>query len=290
MKRSIFLPILIALGCNPRLERPSSRIAEPRVLAVVLEPPEASAGQVVVARVLAVDQTGRLSSDTAAWSVCSARPDIADYNSVAESCARASGDQLEVIGSGASVDVRMPSTACALFGSEPPPAQGGTAPLRPVDPDETGGYFLPIRVDVAGVLAFGGARLSCALPLAPSEIARAYRDGYVANKNPRLLPLEVPKVVRRGERVVVKARYEDGSREPYLYYDVRTTRLAQRVESLEARFFSTFGTFSAETAPGDDVLTSDLVVTDHLGKTVVWVVVRDERGGAAFVEAEVFIE
>ena len=288
-RRIVWLGLSV-LGCQPDFDRPASRVDQLRVLAVVLDPPEAMPAGRVRAEVLVVGPAGRVIEPTPRWSLCVRRPELAAFNSVADACSLPSEGGLAFLGLGEALEFPVPSTACASFGSEAPPADGEGRLIRPVDPDATGGYYQPIRIDVAGAVAFGGPRISCALPRASADVVRAFRARYVPNRNPVMLPLEVGAKTTRGERLRVVVRLAEGSRERYVVYDARDGTLGERTENLEARFFTTAGSFSSDAASGDGELASQLTVPDVSGRMTLWVVVRDERGGIAFQEANVEVE
>ena len=71
-------------------------------------------------------------------------------------------------GSGPSTVAKTPSKGCSLFG--PDVRHDG---FRPRDPDMTGGYYQPLRADLAGAdTAFELARIQCDLAGADADAAR----------------------------------------------------------------------------------------------------------------------
>jgi hypothetical protein len=275
------------LDCQTRFDRPASLVDQIRVLAIVLDPPETVPTGRVRAEVLVTGPNGRVTEPAPNWSLCVRGPELAAYNSVADACALPSEGALEYLGVGFALDLVVPSSACSSFGSETPPSGRDGRLIRPVDPDATGGYFQPVRIDVGAAVAFGGPRLSCALPRASADVVRTFRERYLPNRNPVMLPLELPPTAPRGSRLTVVVRVAEGSRERYVVYDPRTGTLADRTEVIDARFFTTAGSFSSDATSGDGELVDELTLPDAPERVSVWVVVRDERGGAAFREAVV---
>jgi hypothetical protein len=94
----------------------------------------------------------------------------------------------------------MPFEACTLFGPITPPVAKDQLPIRPRDPDITGGYYLPVRVSLwipeplrrpgmAGedtLVGFELERIACGLANAPPGITRDFNATYTSNQNPHL--------------------------------------------------------------------------------------------------------
>ncbi|MEI9949078.1 MAG: hypothetical protein WDO74_08865 [Pseudomonadota bacterium] len=96
------------------------------------------------------------SSASPIWNFCIAPKAPTVDNVVSPACLDAAS--LVAVGEGSTVTAPTPSAACTLFG--PNAAASG---LRPRDPDVTGGYFQPLRVDLAGAdPAFHLQRVLCA--------------------------------------------------------------------------------------------------------------------------------
>lgn len=195
--------LLTTNACIPEFDEDSSLVTEPRILAVRAEPAEGEEKQPVQLTALIAVPEGR-TGFTPQWAFCGAPKPLTELGPVAQSCIEEFGRAsplLTDLGSGVVVEATVPQKACRVFGPIPPDSTAGSS-SRPVDPDDTGGFYQPV---LAGVSArdqepsFGRVRLSCGLTgLAPDE-ALAYRRGYRKNENPAIERL----VARVGE-----ARFE----------------------------------------------------------------------------------
>jgi hypothetical protein len=291
MRRAFYLVVLpMTIQCQAHFERTASHVDVPRVLAIVAEPPEAAPGASVSMTALLAWPDRAPGTPEPEWTLCMRRPEVAAYNSVSDACLPPAGEGLRYAGRATTIDVTVPNEACAVFGSEPPPPQGSDPPSRPIDPDMTGGYYQPIRVSAGEALGFGAIRLSCALLHAPAEIARAFRERYVQNRNPVPLAFEVPSTLRRGARAHVRLSFAPESREHYVTYDLHTGALEDRTETLEAQFFATKGAFSSDVSTGELEAPNDFTAPSEPGPVHLWVVLRDDRGGGAYRSAVVDVE
>lgn len=265
MKKWLLLPLLLG-GCSDALDQRLDVIVEPRVLAVVAEPPEVEPGLPVTMSALIADPDG-VRMDPIRWSLCTAPKPPTEDNAVAAGCVAdqvVATDAMPVI----------PADACQTYG--PDVAQAG---FRPRDPDGTGGYYQPIRAEITGLqLAFGFARITCDLPAAPAEVAHAYQLDYVANHEPILT------ATIDGD--VVTASWNEP--ETYLYYDPASQTLITRRESMRVSWFTTSGSFDVDaTAVGeDDPRTSATQTLRGAAAATIFVVLRDSRGGIATAQLQ----
>lgn len=292
------LAALLGAGCVPEVGAPASRLVAPRVLAVRSEPAELAPGE--TAR-LTLHVAGPRSETppelTAAlgdarWALCAAPRPPVDNNFVSERCL--SDDAASLLDArGPRLEVEVPASACALFGPETPPAPPGQPPGRPRDPDATGGYYQPVRVQLPelGLTALAGLRIVCGLAAATPEVAAEYRQQYVRNRNPeaadlRLLrgdtPLD-PAAIPVGATVSVRLSPTADSAESFLLFDPLTQRLRTETESLRVSWYSGQGRFALSTTPADasGELGADWVAPDSPGSALLWAVLRDSRGGVA---------
>jgi hypothetical protein len=278
---------LVVVGCRPTLDDRVSLIAGPRVLAVASTPPEAAPGDDVALSALVVDEDGEMVSPRLAWGLCRAPRAATDNGALPDACV--DGDVAVIDGDGTNVDVVVPGDACAVFG---PDSTGGA---RPPDPDVTGGYDLPVRVDGADVVAaFGGVRLACRLGDADVDVARAFAERYVRNRAPAV-SVTMPTRVSPGAVVDVDVRWSAGDAEDFVVYDRATQTLVTERESIVASFFATAGTFEVERSgrDADDRTTSTtnrFTAPDRAGRVRVWVVARDSRGGVAWQAIDVDVD
>lgn len=293
MKRLV--PLVVAMAaCRPELEPGESLVSSPRLLAVRADPPETLPGARATYTALVASPDGTARDAAIAWSFCAAPKPVTNDNVVSDACLRASS--LVPAGAGAELVATTPEDACILFGPDTPP--GG---FRPRDPDVTGGYYQPLRADLAGAeAAFVLARVTCRLANASPEVTTAYARAYAPNANPKLEPLEatidgrtVPlSAIPAGARVSFRASWPASSAETYAYYDPRSQSLSTKREALRVSWFATAGSFDAEVT-GRDERDVGTYVDDGwsapAGASTVhlWIVLRDSRGGMDFAAYDV---
>ncbi|HEX7604423.1 MAG TPA: hypothetical protein VF316_22545 [Polyangiaceae bacterium] len=183
----VWLVGLVA-SCKPELEGRPSLVTGPRVLAVRGVPAEGEPRDPVTFDALVVDGAGTMATPPLSWSFCVARKPIAELGSVANACVTGESGALQLLGDGATVTSKLPQDACRNFGPEVPSPKKGEDPGRPIDPDSSGGYYQPLRVDLAGggdaLTTFASARLSCGVAGASSAESADFRARYHVNVNP----------------------------------------------------------------------------------------------------------
>ena len=278
---------LLALlpACDDTLDQRLAIVDEPRVLAIISEPAEAKPGDTASYRALVASPDGPIVTPPA-WAYCRAPKPPTEDNVVSTGCLDAG--QLLALGSGDTATGVLPLDGCLRYGPDVPP--GG---FRPRDPDPSGGYYQPVRLDVEALLAFGNTRITCNLPTAPTELARRYSLEYVANKNPALLPIDLARVPANSD-VMLVAEWPDDAVETFLYFDARTQLLVDRREAMRVSWFATGGSLPVDaSAVAEDETATRVQTTWHTpgpGHAVLWVVLRDSRGGIATQTIEVTIE
>jgi hypothetical protein len=295
MKTPVLLALVILAGCRPDLGSPPSLILEPRVIAVRLDPPEVTPGGKVTAEVFAVSPQGRLAVGDVKWDLCVAPKPPAENNVVSEACV--SGDGLQAAGAGPQVAVTVPLTACSLHGPDTPPTKAGEPPLRPRDPDVTGGYYQPLAVTLpAGERTFALERVGCNLPAVSLEVAQEFSKRYQPNTNPVLAsltldgaPLAGGAEVPAGRPVALQAAWTPASHELFPVFEVGTRQIVDHHEELVISWFITAGELTRERTghqENDDSTTVDNVWTapTQPGPVTLWTVLRDNRGGSAIAE------
>ena len=145
LKSSWPVPLsLLALACVPDLDSDESTITEPRVIAIQADPAEAAPNTQVRYRALYVDQNGLRNDGELDWFFCTAPKPLAELGPISRACLGGDPEQLHRIGDGLETSGTLPAQACSLFGPNPPPPVGDEPPGRPVDPDQTGGFQLPV--------------------------------------------------------------------------------------------------------------------------------------------------
>ena len=189
LTRSAACLIAAALGCAPELLDDTSRVRSPRVIAVRAEPAEPAPGEAVTLRALVVAPDGTVGEPPLRWSFCTARRALATPGPVHPACLAEADPALQSVGSGATASGTLPTDACRLFGPEPPDdRQGGGG--RPVDPDVTGGFYLPVQMVLSGAApAVFQARIGCRPGgLSQTESAELTRRAR-RNENPSIASL-----------------------------------------------------------------------------------------------------
>ncbi|MET0344211.1 MAG: hypothetical protein ABW252_24560 [Polyangiales bacterium] len=212
---AVTLCAALAVSCVPDLDSDASRVSAPRVLAIRAEPAEAAPNQAVQYSALVADQSGERRDASLTWFYCTAQKPLAELGPVSPKCLRVDSGQLSTIGQGPMVQGTLPREACALFGPNPPPPVEDQPPGRPVDPDETGGYKLPV---VLGANAGAGdsvvlydQRITCGLSGVPPQLSVEFATRYHRNQNPApselrvLEPSGATRVVALGQPLEVAA-------------------------------------------------------------------------------------
>jgi hypothetical protein len=286
--------VACAFSCVPNLSNDDSLIDSTRVLAVRADPAEAKPGAAVTFTALVAAPTGTIPSAPITWDFCTAPKPLTDDNIVSDACLDA--PSLVPAGSGESTVATTPSNGCSLFGPDTPP--GG---FRPVSPDGTGGYYQPLRAELAGTDAtFELARILCDLADAPSAAVIQFNESYHANLNPTLAPLTATiggataslDSVPAGSRVILTVSWPPASAETYAYFDPSSQAVVLRRESMQVAWYATAGSLDTEStgrAEGDlaTQTTDGWSAPRSAGTAHLWVVLRDSRGGVAFASYDV---
>jgi len=290
------VPALVELGaCRPDFDDDYWRVESLRVLAVKSEPAESRPGtQVAFTALLSVAGTG---GEVPAWSFCTSAKPLTENNSVAAACLASVA--LVPAGRGSSIEAETPSAGCSLFG--PIGAPGG---FRPRDPDISGGYYQPLRLDLSGVEpTFHLQRIFCDLADAASDTAAQFATSYAMNRNPRLNPLEASiagqpialAVIPSGARVDFAVSWSATDAESYLYYERSRQVLTSKREAMRVSWYASGGTLeteataSAENDP-ESTAANHWTAPDRPGTISLWVVLRDSRGGVDFGTYELTVQ
>jgi len=211
----------------------------------------------------------------------------------------------------------MPGGACKVFGPQPPEVMPGKPPLRPQDPDVTGGFYQPVRATLAAgdvtERAFALERLKCRLANAPSEVTAMFNAMIKRNENPTIARVTLDPngtpvalftpgetamppaaVVAPGAPVTLEVAWPESTPESYPVFSLVTQTLETHRESLSVSWFTTDGAFEHDrTGRGETELglTTDNVWTAPATPGVVhlWVLLRDVRGGVDFAETAVVV-
>jgi len=302
----------LVAGCKPDLGAPISLVAGAEILAIRGTPPEAVESAAVVYDALAVDLTGTVAAPAIGWAQCLEPNPPANGNDVSNACLTIPDDA----GPSPTFSANLPDNDCTLFGPQTPPPQKGQPPARPADADTTGGYYQPIRAvwnsgDAGDLISFTLERILCRLANAPVDAAAQYAAGYVPNSNPQLADLLLdpagaatplfasgqtaapsPGTVSAAQKVTLQADWSPASQETFLVWDVISLSLVMQTESLRLSWFATGGTFGHD-ATGRSATETETFTQNSwtapptAGPVHFWIVLRDNRGGLDFAEAEI---
>jgi hypothetical protein len=298
------LPTLL-IGCKPDFGQPPSLVSGARLLAIKGEPAEVHPGDPVVLTALSVTAMGTDQQPSYDWALCLIPKPLDENNVVAGGCL-SDGDGIMTLQSGTSSSAIVPLNACALFGPDPPPQMPGMPPLRPRDPDVSGGYYQPVRTRLSGLQGFGLERITCDLAQAGAAIAVQFAMQYKANTNPKIstvtadfsgqtvtaVPAGAMVSVPHGAQVDFNAAWTMDSVESYPVYDIVQQQLITHRESLRVSWFATDGSFVHDTTGRDETemetSTDNVWTAPSMVETVhVWAVLRDSRGGVDWTAFDV---
>jgi hypothetical protein len=302
-------PLLVATGCKPNLGDPPSVVAGPRILTVRGTPAEAAPNDPVVYDVLAVDVTGQITPPPVSWATCNKPKPPAEANAVSSECL---GMIPEETPPQPTYMAMMPAKACKQFGPQPPDVERGQPPVRPRDPDVTGGFYQPVRAVLqvdsqvdSDPIAFALERIKCGLSNAPNDITGTFNMTYKANVNPKIAavsldpdgdpaPLFPPQQlawVGAGGATTFEVSWTPETPESYPVYDPGTQMIDTHREALSVSWYATAGAFDHDrTGRGESE--PELATQNRWAPPAVagpaplvvhfWVVLRDSRGGVDF--------
>ena len=307
LSKSMFIaaaPLVLAAACKPNLGDPPSVVNSARLLAVRGVPAEAAQGESVTYDVLAADTDGRIAIPPVTWATCHEPKPPAEANAVSAACLTIPDETPQPQ---PTFTADMPAKACKQFGPQPPEVEAGKPPIRPRDPDVTGGFYQPVRAILqGGTIAFALERIKCPLANAPVDITGMFNMTYKANVNPTLKSVtldpdgtpqdlfvkdqpQVPHSVSSGAAVTLATTWTDDTPESYPVFNTTTQQLDTHREALSVSWYATGGTFDHDrTGRGEaetEVTTTNVwTAPEVVEKTTVhlFVVLRDSRGGVDF--------
>jgi hypothetical protein len=296
MKTVALCCVSVLSACAPRFGDEPWRVTEPRVLAVKSEPAEIEPGGSVELTAFVATAPDLDEPATLSWSFCTAPKPVAENNVVASACLGESASL--AIGRGVSVGAQVPFNGCALFGPDTPP--GG---FRPRDPDVTGGYYQPVRVESShAAVVFHLERIRCNLGQASFDVAAQFSRSYVPNQNPRLLPIEARvngsavalDRIPSGSDVELEVGWLAEDAETYADFELATQSVITKREGMRVAWFASAGRLDVESTgrAGDDSVTTTTNRWQAPGEasmSKLWVVLRDSRGGVDFATYELSV-
>jgi hypothetical protein len=290
MRRPDLLAFLLLVGCAPEMGNPASLVTQERIIGVRGDPAEAAPGDLVRYSSLVVSPSGTVEAQDLSWSLCNLRKPVAENTPVSQTCL--TGDLVQSA-QGGSVSIQTPSSACSNFGPLAPPSRSGT--LRPSDPDATGGYYQPLRLDLGTEQAIFRERLSCGLAGASLVMSQEFRARYTANQNPTLVSLsvlvgETPvslDSLPANQRIRLVAIWSPDSAESYPVFDPASQTIVDHREALWLSWFATAGAFEDSLTgrqENDPAASTENTWQSPATAEVVflWLVLHDSRGGADF--------
>ena len=306
LTRTVLVLIAAASGpvaCKPGVGPPAYLVTDYALLAVYGEPAEAKPGASVTYSFLLASPNGTVIDARAEWDICQTPKPPAESNAVASACTGApdAGAAVE----GQTFTAALPTKACQLFGPIAPPPVAGQPPVRPRDPDGTGGYYLPVQVYLPALptIALSGfalERITCNLANAPSSAIADYNNRYQPNRDPIIDHADLVDAVGdrqsleggtpsvpAGATVTVEASLGAGSEETFPVFDPVSQALLDQQESLSLSWFVTAGTFEHDRtglAAGDTATTTSnrwTAPAQAPATIYLWLVLRDSRGGTA---------
>lgn len=258
---------------------------------------------------LTVDVSGTIGAPQINWAQCLAPNPPANGNDVSNACLTIPDD---TTAPAPTFTATLAADACTLFGPDAPPPMQGQPPMRPADPDTTGGFYQPLRAtwqsDAGPLLAFALQRITCRLANAPTDIAAMYAANYVPNNNPTLADLllnpagaatplylagqSTAATVSAGQTVTLQADFSADSAETFLVWNVLTLTLDMQRESLRLSWFATGGAFEHDATGRGQTETETFTQNTWTapatpGPVYLWMVLRDDRGGIDFAPAEI---
>lgn len=286
---------------------------------------EFAAGESFDMTALNIDAFGAVSPSPLKWAFCNDPKPLAELGPVSPQCLDFAGNWFTPLGVGNQVEASMPETACQLFGPEavspqqrpvdPDPTGGYYQPVQLLAPGSG-----------APMVTIDEARIVCTLA-SPSEDVRAqFKMEYVRNRNPAIASMGVIDAgtwasasdenapqnrVAVGQRVVLEVAWPecdppaapDGGAGPaeyvpcdgaehYLLFDTASQALVDQREAIAVAWYATGGVFDVDRSgrAGVELVTSSdngWKAPSVAGPVTMWVVLRDERGGAGWQEYDI---
>lgn len=281
------LSVALSVGCRPTLDDRPWLVTRPQIIGLKASSPEVRPGTAVTFEVVALDPAGPVDTSPTTWAFCGMPKPPAEANVVAPACLTPAAPDA----TGSPVSLTVPVDACELFGPDTPQPAPSEPPSRPADPDATGGYYQPIAIDLSESVAVGLERVTCDLPQASLDAARAFQAAYTANVNPMISELAVtlsgadidPAAVPAGASVQIAVSWPAGSAESFALYDRTTASVVETQETLTAAWFVTGGDLDRAATEVTDSMVLSAAATwtapGQPGPVQLAVTLRDSRGG-----------
>jgi hypothetical protein len=275
------LPILaLAAACASEPGSPEWLVDRPRLLAVEASPPESKPGDQVGFRVLAVGPEGELDRSTATWSLCDSPLPLTESGAVASACL----GKLALLAQGGAASIATSPDACSRFGPV-----GAPEVQRAREPDATGGYYQPIRVQLGDSLAFALQRLRCPLAQASFQVSQEFERRYQSNQNPGITSFSASAPlasIPAGALIDLSVAWDESSIEIFPVLDAASLQLSDQREAMSVSWFATGGELaSARTGAAFTMATNRWRAPAEPGTVYLWAILRDSRGGLSWAPA-----
>ncbi len=293
MRRLLIAATLLASGCFGDAD-PLSLLNKLRVIDIRADEPEIAQGASTTLRVLAKDFSPLQESIIYSWAICHKAPVPGQGRAVHPDCLlNDTAPFLEPLPDGDTVTVTMPTFK---------------SPLELGLPDQTGGFYLPIRMTARTatqrLVAVYRLRLSVfGTPNHNPVIAKIWREFDPPTPGAaKPAPYEIGEselhVVHNGENLKLRAEIPDSSLEPYteVIGDPRDMNFQSTTEQITVRWHITAGELTQETTgerhprEGEDPITDEKKTTElklyekHAplpGLIIdIYIVAYDGRGGS----------
>lgn len=297
---------VLAAACTDPFE-PRSLVQNPRVLAIVAEPPEAAPGQDVRLTALVADPDER--AFALRWRVCARRDSILGFSSMQygevrddRGCRDDSGFFLE-LATDADGSTTLPGAVTEVAFDRLEAAAAAYGELIPADTLrrilDTAGLPLAVELEALDgdeIVARAFKRVNLTRreergtnPPPPRFTADGEQLAAVAGAAPfACAPAVEPTLVRRNAEVQLAPDPDvDAWLETFPVIDVRG-QVQQAREGAYYAWFSTGGRFSRETTHAPDA-TTRWRAPDEPGPYPLWLVVRDGHGGTSACRAELLV-
>jgi hypothetical protein len=281
-------------------------VTSARVLAVASTPAEAEPGASVAFATLFVDANGDVGGPFD-WAFCKDREPLAELGPVSSRCSQRTGDFFVEIGNASTATGAVPQETCTLFGPDVPPPTAGEPPGRPVDPDATGGFYQPVRLAAGDATTVERVRIDCGLTAGTDDQIADLKKRYHVNTNPSIDALTEPTLgtlvtadlgattVAPSQRLVLRATWADcdpsattcTGAEGYPSFDQTSHLIVDHRETMRVSWFASGGDFDDDRTGRDATDPTPFsengwTAPSSPGTVRMWVVVRDDRGGAGW--------
>jgi hypothetical protein len=289
---------------------------------------EFGAGESFDMTALYIDALGVVSPSPLKWAFCNDPKPLAELGPVSPQCLDFIGGWFMPLGVGNQVQASMPETACQLFGPEavspqqrpvdPDPTGGYYQPVQLLAPGSA-----------APMITIDEARIVCTLASPSPDVRAQFKMQYLRNRNPAIASMGVVDAgawastsdenaprnrVTVGQRVDLEVTWRqcdapatpDGGAGPaeyapcdgaehYLLLDTASQALVDQREAIAVAWYATGGVFDVDRSgrAGDELVTSSdngWKAPSVAGPVTMWVVLRDERGGAGWQEYDIDVQ